>query len=157
MEESRAVLNSSFLEETKKLRLHIEGAFLVLGEKLYKIKSEKMWEGVYDSYEDFLKDIDLTPGNASKLRQIYEKLMLEQGFQPSEIAKIGQRKLYSILPLCTDKKTTQGVLQDISGLHSKDVDKLVSAKKAGEHEHEWIEYRMCEVCKESHRIYDQET
>lgn len=151
--EEQAIVNASYIEETKTLRQHIEGAFLILGEKLYRIKGEEMWQGMYNSYEEFLKDIDISPGNASKLRQIYERLVLEQGFTPPELAGVGQRRLYAILPLCTDKNSTKGVLKDIQGLHSKDVDVMVKAKEAGEHTHIWIEYRMCQVCKETHKVY----
>jgi len=151
---SNVVKQNDRIEEVKQLRRDIETAFIFLGQRLEEIHKDREWEGRYDSFEDFLLDIDLSPGQASKLRNIYTRFVLELGFQASEIAHIGQRRLYAILPTCVDKNTAERNFASIKGLTTSDVEKKVKADVAGEHDHNWIQYRMCSVCKETHRLYE---
>jgi hypothetical protein len=145
----------TYIEETLKLKHNIETAFLALGERLYRIQEGCLWRGAYNSYEEFLVDLDISPSQASRLKSIYEVLILQHSFKPSKIAHIGQRRLYAVLPMCTSKSSSAAILEATEGLTSKDVELMVRSEKVGKHQHEWITYTMCAVCRETRRVHSQ--
>jgi len=150
----KELVSQDYIKETLALKHQIEGAFIHLGERLYLIRKEEMWQGMYNSYAEFLEEMGVTEGQASKMRQIYERFILKLNMKVEEIAPYGIRRLYEILPMCTDKRTTRETLDSIKGLTASDVHKKIKAEKAGEHKHVWFNYKMCNLCKESRRVYE---
>ena len=62
-----AISDRKFLRETLELRQSIEEGFLSLGERLKKIRDERMYEVDYESFDHFLSELKVSPGTASKL------------------------------------------------------------------------------------------
>ena len=148
------IIPTDYINETLELKNNIEGAFLSLGERLHTIKDQELWKGMYNNYPEFLAELGLSEGQASKLRQIHLVFRLQYGVDALKLARIGQRRLYAIIPLCTDEQTTQRALENIEGLSSTDVDLLSKAEIAGEHTHEDEHFARCTLCKRTKRIYD---
>lgn len=153
---SNKLVPTTYIKETLKLKVDIQGAFLQLGERFYNIKEEELWQGQYNSFSEFLQHMEISDGHASKLVQIYARFVLEYGISQMKLSKIGIQKLYVIMPMCTDKKSLQSALDQIEGLSSSDVKQLVLEEEAGPHKHQDEEYVRCTVCKRVKRIYDKE-
>lgn len=149
------VVPQEYVNETLKLKHQIEGAFIYLGERLYTIRHEEMWRGMYNTYAEFLADMDITEGHASKLRQVYERFILKLDMKVEDISPYGLRRLYEILPRCTDKRTTLATLDDIKGLTASDVHKKMKSEGAEEHKCDGkIKLQMCSVCNITRRVYE---
>ena len=147
------IISTQYLKDTLKLKNDIEGAFIQLGERLYKIKKEELWMGTYNNFSEFLEDMGISDGHASKLVQVYARFVLEYGLERLKLAQFGIRKLYAILPICTDKKGVIKALEDIKGLSSADVERTAKQKQIGAHKHQDIKCVMCTVCKRVKRVY----
>ena len=91
MSKEKSVLasNESYLKETISLRHNIEGAFLELGERLNNIRSKAIWRGKYESYEEFLEDIKITPTIASSLVTVYTVYVLEHKVPIKKLSAVG--------------------------------------------------------------------
>lgn len=148
----------NYCEETIELVHNIEEAFLSLGERLYKIRNEKMWEGRWDSYDDFLMDIKISRARESKLVSIYEKYVLEYKIEPEKLAKVNWSNLYTMLPAVKDKKSAEEWVEKGSVMFRKDIEDEVREVKRGgpcEHEFERIVLDKCTKCFKSFRVYEE--
>jgi len=148
------ITSTQYINGTLALRRHIEGAFIELGERLYNIKKDEMWEGMYNSFSEFLVDLAISDAQASKLSQIYQKFVLDYKIDVPRLAKIGQKRLYEIIPMITDKNSLASVLERIEGLSSDDVVAIAREHKHGEHKHQDEKFVICKICRRMKRIYD---
>lgn len=88
-----------FVRETIDLVKSIETRFLELGARLYKIKEEKLWEGTYDSYYEFLDAAHVNPSMATMLTKVHQFYVVEGKKQPEQLKSIGYSTLYAGIPL----------------------------------------------------------
>lgn len=151
---SKEIIPTQYIADTLKLKYTIEGHFIMLGERLHTIKKEEMWRGGYNSFSEFLGHMEMSDSQASKLVQIYARFILEYGFKHGEIAKMGIRKLYAILPLCDGKQSAKRAFEQIEGLSGPDVEKMAKQQQVGEHKHQDEKFAVCSVCRRMKRIYD---
>ena len=146
---------ANYLRETIDLTKQIETRFMELASRLYKIKEERLYEGSYDSFYEFLDVAKINPGQASKLMSIY-RVFVEIGQQSQEtLAQIGYSNLYEAIPLVE----TQGVatvLAKAQTLTRSEIKDEVREFKHGEHTHEVGEERfgVCK-CGKIIRIYEE--
>jgi hypothetical protein len=78
-----------YCKETLEYKTDIEWRFVGLGERLYKIKQERMFEAGWSSWEEFEMELKMSPATVSKLLRIYEIFILKYSFTPKQIAETG--------------------------------------------------------------------
>lgn len=72
-----------------------EGAAL-----LYKIEQEKLWEGAYSSFTEYVEEeCQLSRGFASKLLQVWKYYAIEGGVLPQNLSGVDSDKLYFAMRL----------------------------------------------------------
>lgn len=132
---------NEFVRETIELVKSIETRFLELGARLYKIREEKLWEGTYYSFNHFLADLQLTPGNASILASVHKNYVIEGGIEPAQLAGIPYSNLYEAIPLIEKEGVTSAAVK-AETLTRAEIKEEVQEKKLGtEHTHEIGEER----------------
>lgn len=90
---------ANFLRDTVDLVKSIETRFLELGSRLYKIKTDELWKGQYDSFQEFLDTARINPGHASILVSIHKAYVVEGGVQFNALKGVGYSNLYEAIPL----------------------------------------------------------
>lgn len=145
-----------FLRETIKLKVDTEAAFLELGARLYKIHNENLWEGEYDSYEDFILEARLSKATASKLEKVYETFVLIYKIPQKRLAAVGWSSLYTAAPYATSKVQAEELVERAGLLTRNDLARSLENEngKQSACTHEWVNYRMCTKCSERRRIYE---
>lgn len=124
--------------EALKLKKNIEMNFIVLGEYLLKIREEKMYEGQWDSFGEFLEEMHLSEPTANKIINIFKTFVLQYNVPRKEIADAGGwTKLYVTLPLVKSKKDALHWIEQSSVLSIRDLSKEVKERETG------IEMRKC--------------
>lgn len=122
-----------YIENTLNLVKALETHFIELGERLYNIHSERLWEGFFDSYGAFLESANIKKGTASMLESVHQKYILEGGKTTEDLAGVPYSRLYTAIPLI-EKKGTDGALSCAITLTRDEVLETVRMVKHGEHE-----------------------
>lgn len=125
---------NEFVRETIELVQSIETRFLELGARLYKIREERLWEGSYHSFNEFLCDLRLTPGNASILASVHKNYVLDGGIEPQKLAGVSYSNLYEAIPLI-EKEGVEAAASKAITLTRSEIKEEVQEKKLGVHEH----------------------
>jgi hypothetical protein len=128
------ITNNEFVRQTVELVKSIETRFLELGARLYKIREERLWEGTFNSFEDFLAEIKMTKGNASILASVHKNYVLEGGIEPQQLAGIPYSNLYEAIPLIEKEGVTSAAVK-AETLTRSEIKDEVQEKKLGVHEH----------------------
>lgn len=132
----------------------IESSFVQLGQMLYEIKSERHYESGWESWGEFLMDMRISQGMASKLMSIYETFVLQYKIKPALIAEAGGwTVVYDLLPLAKDKESAEQWIKDAANMTRSDVKKQAfSARKKKEPKE--CEHTYCKMCSKCHFIYE---
>ena len=72
-----------------------------IGRRLYEIREEEAWEVSFDSFGEFLKDLDSSPSFFSSLITIHKKIVLECKPTPSQLAQLRWNKARALLRVVT--------------------------------------------------------
>jgi len=144
---------ATYLESTIALVKTIEESFLVLSERLKKIRDDKLYESSYDNFEEFLEEAKVSPATASKMIQIYEKFILELGFSNEEVVESGGWSLlYSIIPFCKNKTQAKEWMGKTKILPRHELEVAIREERTGvdsykcEHEMQEVCFKQCKVC-----------
>lgn len=139
----------SYCYETKKLVEQIESSFLVLAERLHKIYHQNLWQGEWDSWEEFTSDIKISRATASKLISVFDTYVLEYKMEPAELAAAGWSGLYELLPMVTDKSTAEECVTKATTLRREEIREELREHKHGRCDHsELVEvhFMQCKHC-----------
>ena len=155
---SKEITPLGFCESTIELVQNIEGAFINLGERLHKIRIERLWESNWDSYEEFLGEIKISPGKASKIVSVYETFVLEYKVPTEKLSSVGWSSLYSMLPAIKSGQDANEWVEKGSVLRREDIEDEVREFKKGkcncdEHPFEEIILQICKNCGKRHRVF----
>lgn len=123
-----------FCEETMLIKLHLEVEWIHFCARLKNIRDKGLWQGRWDSFEDFLSDpvMGMDKSTASKMITIHEKFILEYKVHPNDLAKAGGwSKVAELLPVIMDKASAEEWLSNASVLSKSDLRKEVKEKKDG--------------------------
>jgi len=112
---SNEITPRGFLKETIALRGQIEGAFLSLAERLYKIREERLWEGEYDDFDTFLLELKISKATASKLCTVHETFVVKHKIAVKKLFPIGWSSLYAIAGHADTKEKAEDLV-DRAGL-----------------------------------------
>lgn len=146
-------MNKKYINDTLKLRDVIEGAFVALGERFYNIRTQNHWKGLYESYEEFLEDMRVSKGNASKMESVYRTYVIEHKIPPERLTPAGWSTLYQAIPLL-NKYNVEEVIEKATTLLRSHIHDEVRELKAGPHECNWeqITIRTCTICQKRERV-----
>lgn len=135
---------ASFIRDTIDLVRNIETRFLELAARLYIIQDKDLWEGRYETYNDFLAEAKITPGNASMLAKIHKAYVIE-GKQPLErLAKAGYSNLYTAIPLI-ERDGVETTVEKARLLTRAELKEEVREEKHGDCLHHEI-IKICASC-----------
>ncbi len=81
---------------------------------LWKIKKEELWKGNYDSFSDFLRDVKVSDGTASKLIAVVEHFCVQGGFSHAKIEGTDYEKLYMAIRYPGDTEKQLAAAQTLS-------------------------------------------
>jgi len=116
------IIPQNYIRETLQLRSQIEGAFLDLGERLYKIREEKLYVGEFENFEEFLLTAKLSKATASKLITVYETFVLKYNLPTKELAGVGWSALYTVAGHADTKEKAEDLVQRAGLLTRQDLE-----------------------------------
>ncbi|MBL0320517.1 MAG: hypothetical protein IPP74_14675 [Alphaproteobacteria bacterium] len=151
-------MNEEYLRQTKELVTSIQTRFLELGARLYKIHEEKLWEGSFDSYVDFLESARISESQASIFANIHKYYVLEGGIQEDRLALIGYSNLHQALPLIQAEGVESAVVKAQTLTREEIKDDVRGIKFGDEHAHSLGETRFafCTECKKLVRLEEKD-
>ena len=113
---------------------------------LHKISEEKLWEGTYSSFSEYLGEAcQISDSLASKLIRVYTYFVLEGKVSMKKIERVDIERLYLVIPL---NDTLTEKVEKALILSRSDLRLELNEQKAGLHECEWFELhiRQCKMC-----------
>jgi len=130
--------NLDYCNQALKLKKGIELNFIVLGEFLLKIRDEKLYEGQWDSFLEYLEDMSMTEATATKIINIFKTFVLQYNVPREKLVEAGGwTKLYATLPLVKSKSDANYWITQSALLSIRDLSKEVKERETG------IEMRKC--------------
>ena len=136
---------NDFCRDTIELVKAIETRFLELGARLYKIAEEKLWEGQYESFNDFLQNASINKGTASKLVSIHRSYVVEGGVKVEQLAGVPYTNLYQAIPMI-EKEGAARVATLAETLTKEEIKEELREQKFGLHEHAVVGDERWGVC-----------
>ena len=121
-----------FCEHTIAFKHFIETQWLEFAGQLKEIRDKGLYEGRWDSFEDFLSDpaMAMDKGTASKMITIHERFVLEYKVPLSKISQVGGwSKVAEILPAVKDKESAEKWLDEAASLSKADLRKQVNEER----------------------------
>lgn len=123
---------TAFCLETMDLRNKLGLGMIEYSKRLSTIYRQRLWEGKWDSWEEYLFDIKEDPSVASRLRRLYELMIEEHGFPPERVVKAGGwSRLAEVLPMLKEKQSAEKWL----GLCERAMTKTDIRRDYHEHKH----------------------
>lgn len=149
-----SLINIDYCKKTLEIKQNIERGFLVLGERLHKIKEESLWQGGWTNWEEFLMDLKVSPSNASKFMSIYRKYVLEYKIDQKVLAAASWSNLYEAIPLCTTKEKAEDLIQSMAVWKPGDLKEHIRESLKGDCKHDFFELHMrqCRNCGKREQI-----
>ena len=139
-----------FLNDTLKLRDNLEFGFLELGARLKKIRDERLFEGHYDSFREFLEEARLTESFASRLITIHIRFIEGFHMKREDLAHVGWSSLYQIAKHTEDEKEAKELVEMARTVRRSDLEDEIRERKTGCVDHELGEetliLRRCVKC-----------
>lgn len=135
MKEISETKKNEYCNGAIKLKIDIERDFIVLGEMLYRIKKEQMFEAGWSSWEEFEMELKLSSATISKIIRIYEIFCLRYSFTAKVLAEAGGwSSIAEVLPVINEDTTRKRAeeLLDICTTQSRtDVRRTIQEAKTG--------------------------
>ena len=123
--------NYDYCKQTINLRNTLEQGFLVLAERLHKIYENKLYEGGWDDWRDFLEDIKFDNVTASKLIKIHQMFVLEYGIPKKMLLAVGREIAYELTGVVKSKEDAMQWLEKGGDLRREDVRIALKEHKTG--------------------------
>jgi hypothetical protein len=152
--------NLNFCHDTLELKGTIENSFLVLGERLLKIRTERLYEPQWQAFDEYVNEMKMSEASANKLISIYQKFILEYKI-PSNLLTLagGWAVVAEILPVVT-KDTVKDWLNKATVLSRQDLRKEVKEARTGidmskcEHKN-FYTIRCCRDCGDRIAVHEE--
>lgn len=131
---NKSVVSLNFCEETITKKHFLEVGWIELCGRLKEIRDNALYDGRWNSFEDFLQDpqMGLDKSSASKMITIHEKFVLEYKMSPAKIANAGGwSKVAEIIPAVKDKESAEEWLNKSASLSKSDLRKEIQEDKTG--------------------------
>ncbi len=141
----------NYCTKTLDLKTKIESAFLELGERMMKIRDEELYKGQFETWDLFLEDMKMSQAMASKIINIYEKLIVQYAIPQERLLQAGGwSQLAECLGHIHSREDAEEIIQ-LSIDHSrKDLRDILTERKKGVAQdtckHESYEISVCRKC-----------
>ena len=147
-----------YCDTTLQMETGARTVYLLLAERLYNIREERLYQSGWDSWQEFCMEFkDMSPASVSKLIAVYDVFVKQYGFKPDELAKAGGwTKLYQMLKLIHTKQDATKWLALAENASRQDINKFLVEAKTGvnmsecKHTTTFL-VRVCEDCGEKWR------
>lgn len=155
MKELSETKKNDYCNEALDLKKKIEWSFLKLGEMLYKIKREMLFEAGWSSWEEYEMEFKMPSSTISRLIRIYEVFVLRYSFPQAELAGVGWSALAEILPILPEtapRKRAEELLQQVAIQNRQDIRRTIREAKTGismaDCDHDFYTIKICRICGE---------
>ncbi len=152
--------NVDFCNETLSLKQEIEVRFLDIGARLKKIRDDQLWESQWESFGEYLREMDMSEGTASKMINVFIVFIENYKFSPAKLT-MGWSKLAETLPYIKTKKDAEEFVHLATILPKEELRQELQEKRTGiemrtcKHEDTYL-IRCCKNCKLKWREYEEE-
>jgi len=151
------LFNADLCQDALKLKKDLEMNFILLGEYLSSIKEHRLYDQQYESFDEFLMEMHMTKGTASKLINIYKMFIVKYQFSPLQLVEAGSwTKLAMVVPLIRSKEDADYWLTQSTILTSTDLTRSLKEEKTGKDmskcKHE-DSYTLC-ICRDCGYKYE---
>lgn len=126
-----ALANHEYLEATINLKDKIEEGFLVLAERLKKIKDEQLYVTEYGDFDSFVEELRISRSTAYKIIGVFEKFILLGELHPVDVARCGWGNLCLFLGHIQTKADARETFARISGLTRGDATRELVELRTG--------------------------
>lgn len=142
---------SQFCAETIGLKKTLESGFIVLGERLTKIKREELWRSQWDTFSGFLYEMDINEATASRLMTVYTTYIEQYKLNQDELAGRSWYNLYQlrkVIPSTATSVQVKELVRTAGDLQRKDIEQMIREEEHGECTHDWfvVHFRQCRTC-----------
>ncbi len=121
-----------YCQKTLELKDTLEQGFVALGERLKKIRDDRLYEGEWDDFQSYCEEMKMSEATASKIIGIYEKFIVLGGFSPAEVAKIGGwTTVAEALPFIKTKKDAEEILNEMANRNRQDLRIYLKERRTG--------------------------
>lgn len=147
-------------QEVKIAEYHRRKLFLILGERFYQIKKDKLYKkilGETASWSEFLAqpEIMLSRNEVYNLVRVHKKYVIEHGLQIDELSQIPLSRLLEMIPVIKSKFDIEDWFFRAKTLSPSDFTKELRIMKGlpieDECEHKFINYKICNHCGEKQK------
>ena len=164
MDARLAKANYDFCEKTIALKENLELSYLELAKHLHLIELNRMYLPNFDTWEDFLIEVKISRATASKLLNIWRRLVIEYKITPETLAKAGGWSVVAeVLPYATSRTASEDWLCKARNNTRSDLRKFLKEAKTGlvmvdcrHSKEEIIVFAKCVKCGDTHRIYPEQ-
>lgn len=138
---------------------NIELMFLELGKALMEIRDGFLYEGSWDTFEEYLDEIKISPSVASRLITVYRTMVLDYQLEPTLIANAGGwSNAYEIIKVSPTKEEAEKWLIESENRMPKDTKILLREAKTGVSQetcpHDYYLLKVCRKCGDKIRVYE---
>lgn len=142
----------AYCQRTLSLKATIESAFLELGERLMKIRDEKLFVGQFETFELYCDEMKMSGAVVNKLINIYQKFILQYAMDESRLLEAGGwSQLAEILPYIKDRDDAEDLVDKAKVLSRKDLRDYLKERKTGVDQQkckhgDTYDIRCCKTC-----------
>jgi hypothetical protein len=146
-----------YCNDTLQLKTTIEKGFLMMGERLYKIRAEKLYSPQWSSFAEYLEEFgNMSQGTASKLINVYLRFVKEFEIDESKLLQAkGWTNLAKIAAISRTKEEAEEWVDKAIVLTARDLDREITEYTKGtdmikcEHKHDEVMLlHTCIDCKD---------
>lgn len=149
----------NFLQETLNLKRSLERDFLELGARLKRIRDDRLYEGVYDNFKEFLEEAKLTESFASRLITIHSRFIEGFHMKHEELSDVGWSSLYQIASYTQDEDEAKELVGMARQIRRVDLEDEIRERRTQCQSHEFsgetIILKKCIKCGKTVRVYEE--
>lgn len=122
-----------FCNDTLAMEAKARLLYLQMGERFYRIKEKRLYEGQWDSWQEYCMEFrDLSQGSISKMMSVYETFVLRYKFSTKKLAKAGGwTKLYATIAFIKSKKDAVEWLENSATMTRLHLEQTLTMAKTG--------------------------
>lgn len=146
--------NYEYCQKTTELKASLESGFIVLGERLKKIRDERLYLPVHEAFYAYCEEeLKISEPCATKMILVYSRLIEEWGISPEKVVAMGgYNKAYTLSQKSKDKEDFLALMekcQTADGfVATSEMNKIIADHEGGgvcPHSDTYL-VRICKAC-----------